>query len=153
MLLPQKTQGTERDSRDPHVRRMLRPMLGALCGLVILCAASPAYDQGIPPGTLHTITATWAAPSPIGGSGTIAGYNIYRCGGTGCATAPTYAKIDPALVTTLSYVDTAVGQGNTYFYCITAVDSGAAESSCSTPVSIVVPANPNSPINIVIIAK
>jgi fibronectin type 3 domain-containing protein len=66
---------------------------------------------------------------------TVSGYNVYRStvSGTG------YAKINSSLVTVLTYTDSTVQSGTTYFYVTTAVDSTGNESVFSNEVSAPIP--------------
>jgi fibronectin type 3 domain-containing protein len=107
--------------------------------LLGVCGSS-SFAQ-TPAGTQHNIVWTWTAPSPVGGSGTIAGYNYYRApGGT-----TTFVKMNTAVITTTSYTDLAVVAGTQYTACVTTVDSAGNESVCSTAVTVTVPTNPNAP--------
>lgn len=105
--------------------------------------------QGIPTGTAHHVVLTWLAPSPVLGSGVVAGYNIYRT----VSTSFSYAKLNPALIPSLTFMDTAVVSGTTYVYCATTVDSNGSESACTATVSATIPSNPNPPTGLVVIAK
>jgi chitinase len=115
-----------------------------VCGLLLaaaLLATQSTRAQVLPTGTAHSVTLTWLAPSPVGGSGTISGYNIYRSPST-----PTnYTKLNTALTAVLTYTDTSVSAGASYIYCVTTVDSLAQESACSVPATANVPSNPNAP--------
>lgn len=115
-----------------------------VCGLLLAAvffATGSIYAQGLPAGTAHSVVLTWQAPSPVGGSGTISGYNIYRS-----PSSPTnYTKLNTALTTGLTYSDTSVSAGASYTYCVTTVDSLAEESVCSTPATANIPSNPNAP--------
>lgn len=116
----------------------------ALCGLIfasMLLALGSACAEGIPLGTAHSAILTWKAPSPVGGSGTISGYNVYRSP----ASMANYAKITSALNAGLTYTDNGVSAGASYTYCVTTVDSVGQESVCSAPATAIVPANPNAP--------
>ena len=65
----------------------------------------------------HSVALTWNA-SPTSG---ISGYNVFRAttsGGYG--TTP----LNPSPVSVLTYTDTGVSSGQTYFYVVTAVNSG-----------------------------
>lgn len=125
------------------MRKALYRSLGTLCGLGLLLACAPSgRTQGIPTGTAHKVTLTWQAPSPVGGSGTIAGYNVYRTP----SGPPTYTKLNTSVVAGLTLVDTAVTAGTGYGYCATTVDSVGTESACTIPVNANVPGNPNPPI-------
>src|SRR5271165_5112845 len=113
-------------------------------GLFVACRAGA---QGLPGGTAHTVTLAWTAPSPVGGSGTVGGYNVYRAPANTGATGgtATYAKVNTALATGLTYTDTSVAEGSSYSYCVTTVDSLGEESACSAASAATVPSNPNAP--------
>jgi fibronectin type 3 domain-containing protein len=116
-----------------------------VCALLLtftFIASARAAAQGIPPGTAHSVTLAWQAPSPVGGSGTISGYNIYR---SPTSAALSYTKLNTALNAGLTYTDTSVSAGASYTYCVTTVDSLAEESACSAPATANVPSNPNAP--------
>jgi fibronectin type 3 domain-containing protein len=122
------------------------PNLGyrCACGLLVaigLLASGSAGAQGIPAGTAHSVTLTWQAPSPVGGSGTISGYNVYRS----ASSTATYAKVSTALSPGLTFTDTSASAGASYNYCVTTVDSLGEESACSAPTTANVPSNPNAP--------
>jgi fibronectin type 3 domain-containing protein len=82
-----------------------------------------------------TVTAqvvlTWTASQSPG----IAGYNIYRSTTSG---GP-YTRINSILDPTITYNDTAVQDGITYYYVTTAVNNQGAESSYSNETSATVP--------------
>jgi len=114
-------------------------------------AAMQVGAQGLPTGTAHSVTLAWTAPSPVGGSGTVSGYNIYRgpantavSVGGGTATV-TYAKVNTTLAAGLTYTDTTVVAGSVYSYCVTTVDTLGEESACSAASAATVPSNPNAP--------
>jgi fibronectin type 3 domain-containing protein len=116
----------------------------ASCALLLafaFFAAATAGAQGVPPGTAHSVTLTWTAPSPVGGSGTISGYNVYGSQ----ASAAAYTKLNTTLTAGLTYTDTAVSAGASYSYCVTTVDSLNEESACSAPATANVLSNPNAP--------
>jgi fibronectin type 3 domain-containing protein len=115
-----------------------------VCGLLLvatLLASAGIHAQGVPQGTTHSVTVAWLAPSPVGGSGTISGYNIYRSP----ASAATYAKLNTSVSAGLTFTDSSVSAGASYNYCITTVDSLGEESTCSAPATANVPSNPNAP--------
>jgi fibronectin type 3 domain-containing protein len=60
---------------------------------------------------------------------------VYR----GTAASGPYAKVNSALDAAMSYSDSTVQSGTTYFYVTTAVDSSGIESSYSNQVQAVVP--------------
>jgi SdrD B-like domain len=72
----------------------------------------------------HTVALSWTASTS-----TVASYNLYRStvNGTG------YVKIGSTLSTILSYTDTTVQNGTTYYYVATAVDGSGNESAFSNP--------------------
>ncbi len=78
----------------------------------------------------HGVDLSWSESS----SG-VAGYNLYRGGQAG---GP-YTKTNPTLETSTTFSDGAVQAGNTYYYVVTGVDSGGAESQFSNEVSAVIP--------------
>jgi fibronectin type 3 domain-containing protein len=80
--------------------------------------------------TAHSATLSWTASVS-----TVAGYNPYRSTVSG---GP-YTKLTAAPVTALTYVDTVVVSGTTYFYVVTAVTSSGVESVYSAQVSGTVP--------------
>jgi len=126
------------------VRKLHNPCSRAVCTLLFafsFLGSAIASPQGIPAGTAHSVTLAWQAPSPVGGSGTISGYNVYRS-----PSSPTnYAKLNTSLNAGLTYTDTSVSAGASYSYCVTTVDSLGEESVCSAPATANVPANPNAP--------
>lgn len=79
----------------------------------------------------HTVDLSWN-PST---STSISGYNVYR----GTVSGGPYSKINPAMVSSLSYTDSTVQSGQTYYYVTTAVDSAGLESSYSGQVHAVIP--------------
>ena len=79
----------------------------------------------------HTVALSWTASTTT----TVTGYNVYRSTASGSG----YVKINSSLVTALTYADSAVLNGTTYYYVTTAVDSTGAESSYSNQATAVVP--------------
>jgi Fibronectin type III domain len=125
--------------RNCRGRLLFRLACGVLLGIAVLCATTRA--QSAPAGTAHSVTLAWQAPSPVGGSGTVSGYNIYRSP----ASATNWIKINAALNAGLTFTDTSVAPGVSYTYCVSTVDSLGEESVCSGPATANVPANPNAP--------
>jgi hypothetical protein len=80
--------------------------------------------------TAHSVALTWTSSTSA-----VSGYNIYRSTASGSG----YTKLNSSLVASLSYSDTAVQSGTTYFYVATAVDSGGDESVNSNQVSAAIP--------------
>lgn len=103
--------------------------------LLLLCSADMmAWAQGS-----HSVVLTWGA-SPTSG----VTYNMYRKTSAGsCVPAN---KIVSGL-TALTYTDTTVLNGATYFYAVSAQSSGG-ESTCSAEVQIAIPTPPQPPSNL-----
>jgi len=80
--------------------------------------------------TSRSVALSWIASSSV-----VSGYNVYR----GTVDGGPYTKINPTLVTTLSYADAAVTSGNIYYYVCTSVDSAGLESIYSNQVSAQIP--------------
>jgi len=78
----------------------------------------------------HSVALTWDASTS-----TVSGYNVYR----GTVSGGPYTLINSGLVTTLSYTDSTVQSGTTYYYVTTAVDSSGNESVHSNEVSAPIP--------------
>ncbi len=78
----------------------------------------------------HSASLTWNASTS-----TVAGYNVYRSTVSGSG----YTKINSSLITTLTYADSTVQSGTTYFYVTTAVDSSGSESANSNQVIAAIP--------------
>lgn len=77
-----------------------------------------------------TVALSWDASTS-----TVSGYNIYRSTTSGSG----YAKLNTTLLTTLTYTDSTVVNGTTYFYVATAVDASGNESVDSNEASAIVP--------------
>ena len=78
----------------------------------------------------HSVTLSWTASTS-----TVSGYNIYRTTTNGSG----YTKMNASLVTGLSYDDTSVQSGTTYYYVATAVDADGNESTDSNQATAVIP--------------
>ena len=86
--------------------------------------------SGVQPTTPHSVDLSWgASPSQI------VGYNLYR----GTQAAGPYGKLNSSLIAGLTFIDTSVQSGNTYYYVATAVDSSQVESGYSNVGTAVVP--------------
>jgi len=80
----------------------------------------------------HSVDLNWTASI----STNVVGYNVYR----GSASSGPYAKLNSSLVVGITYTDTTVKAGQTYYYVATAVDSNNNESAYSaSPVQAIVP--------------
>ncbi len=80
----------------------------------------------------HEVSLSWDAPasSPV----PVEGYNIYRATGGG-----SFALINPAPVTAVSYVDSTVVSGTTYTYEVMSVDSSGVQSIASNEITVTIP--------------
>ena len=78
----------------------------------------------------HTVSLSW-----IASTSTVTGYNVYRSTSNGSG----YVKINTSLVSGLTYTDSSVTSGTTYFYVTTAVDSRGNESGFSNQATAVIP--------------
>jgi hypothetical protein len=85
---------------------------------------------GIAPSVQHAVGLNWGASSS-----SVSGYNVYRSTVSGGS----YAKVNPALVAGVSFSDSSVQSGQTYYYVATAVDGSGNESVHSNEVAAVVP--------------
>jgi hypothetical protein len=83
-----------------------------------------------PSGTAHTATASWTASTSV-----VSGYNVYR----GTTSGGPYTKLNGSLIVLLTYADTTVQSGQTYFFVTTAVDGSGNESVFSNEVRAVIP--------------
>ncbi len=79
--------------------------------------------------TQHTVDLTWtASPSAVG-------YNVYR----GTVSGGPYTMINTSPDSTISYTDSAVVSGQTYYYVTTAVNSESEESGYSNQAQAAIP--------------
>jgi hypothetical protein len=81
-------------------------------------------------GASHSVDLSWTADS-----GSVSGYNVYR----GSKTGGPYSKINTALDSSATYVDSNVTSGQTYFYVTTAVGTSGMESGYSNQVQAIIP--------------
>ena len=109
----------------------------------------PVFGQT---GSPHGIAVSWTAPSPVGGSGTIQGYFLFRCVGTCAVTSTSWISVGAMLpATSTNYLDPASGlnTSTTYSYAVLTVDSNGNQSGFSniSPVSVGAsfPTNPGPP--------
>ena len=78
----------------------------------------------------HFVSLAWSETS----SGVV-GYNVYS------STQPSgpYSRLNPAPVVAMAYTDNTVQSGQTYYYCVTALDSSGDESAFSSDVAVTIP--------------
>lgn len=105
------------------VQQIVNSALGGPCGTA----------GGAPPPVARTVTLTWVASSSSG----VAGYRIFR----GTVSGGPYTQLTATLVTGLSYVDSEVESGRTYFYVVTAVDGAGNQSVFSNQASATIPSS------------
>lgn len=80
--------------------------------------------------TSRTVTLAWNASTS-----SVSGYRVYRAGTLG---GP-YTRITSQTVTGLTYGDSSVSGGSTYYYVVTAINSQEIESGYSNEASVSVP--------------
>ncbi len=78
----------------------------------------------------------WVTLSWVASTSSVAGYNVYRSGVSG---GPYTLLLNSSLVTGLSYTDSTVQAGVTYYYVVAAVSASGVESSYSNQASATVP--------------
>ena len=78
----------------------------------------------------HSATLSWTASTT-----TVVGYDIYR----GTTTGGPYVLLNSSPVQGVTYTDTTVQSGQTYFYVTAAVDSSGNQSAYSNQVQAVIP--------------
>jgi HYDIN/CFA65/VesB-like, Ig-like domain len=83
-----------------------------------------------PPATQHSVVLTW-----IASTGQVIGYRVYRSETSGGS----YSPLNGTAISAVSYKDSAVSSGTTYYYVVTAVDSAGTESVYSNQVTAVIP--------------
>jgi len=78
----------------------------------------------------HTVSLSWTASTSV-----VSGYNVYRSTTSGAG----YTKLNGGLVSAVSYTDSTVVNGTTYYYVTTAVDGTGTESSDSNEAVAFIP--------------
>ena len=78
----------------------------------------------------HTATVSWTASTSA-----VSGYNAYR----GTVSGGPYTKLNGSLISVLTYADSSVLSGQTYFFVTTAVDGSGNESVFSNEAQAVIP--------------
>jgi len=85
---------------------------------------------GVAPQVNHTVALNWGASSS-----SVASYNVYRSSVSGSS----YAKVNSSPIGGVSYTDSNVQSGQTYYYVATSVDASGIESVYSNEVPATVP--------------
>lgn len=83
-------------------------------------------------GSSHKVTLSWDAPN---GGNDIAGYNVYREGGSATA----YSRLNSNPDSNTTYTDASVQSGQTYEYVVKTVDASGHESSPSNATTVTIP--------------
>ena len=78
----------------------------------------------------HTVSLSWTASTSV-----VSGYNVYRSTTSGTG----YTKLTGSLVSAVSYTDSTIVNGTTYYYVTTAVDGTGTESTYSNEAVAVIP--------------
>lgn len=78
----------------------------------------------------HTVALSWNASTSV-----VSGYRIYR----GTQSGGPYSVLNTTLNAGLTYTDSSVQSGQTYYYVVTAVDSSGNESVYSNQATAVIP--------------
>ncbi len=101
---------------------------GAVSGSITIVSnatGSPATvslsGTGVTP-VQHSVTLTWNASTS-----TVSGYNVYRSTVSGSG----YVKLNSSLVAVLTYTDSTVQSGTTYFYVTTAPEESSESKAAS----------------------
>lgn len=103
-----------------------------VCNVVVVQRVANAYLTGTcVTGVSHSVTLNWTAST----SSNVSGYNVYR----GLTSGGPYTKVNSSLVGGVTYTDTTVQAGQTYYYVSTAVDSSNNESGYSNQAQGVIP--------------
>jgi hypothetical protein len=84
-----------------------------------------------PPPAQHSVALNWNASTSQ-----VVGYRVYR----GETAGGSYTALTSSL-SALTYTDSTVSAGTTYYYVVTAVDSSGVESSYSNQVTAVIPSS------------
>jgi hypothetical protein len=84
---------------------------------------------GVAP-TSHSAALSWGASS----TSTVVGYNVYRS-----TTSGSGYVLESSMVSGLSFTDTSVQSGTTYYYVTTAVDGSGDESAYSNEAQAIIP--------------
>jgi hypothetical protein len=100
-------------------------------GIGTTSPSTPPTSSPTTPPASHSVHLSWgASPSNV------AGYRVYRSEASGASFTP----LNGTLLNVLSYDDTSVSLGTTYYYVVTAVDGSGNESIHSNQVTAVIPA-------------
>jgi Putative Ig domain/Protein of unknown function (DUF1573) len=93
--------------------------------------ATASFSITVSAASGYSVVLTWTASTSSG----VTGYNVYRSTVNGSG----YAKINASPVAGLTYTDTTVTSGQTYYYVTTSVDDSGDESAYSEVLQMVIP--------------
>jgi hypothetical protein len=103
-----------------------------VCGIVVVQrVVNAALGQSCVTGVGHSASLSWVAST----STNVAGYNIYR----GSTSGGQYVQLNAIPVSALTYSDTTVQAGQTYYYVVKAVGSEGSLSAASNEAPAVIP--------------
>jgi hypothetical protein len=92
----------------------------------------PAPPPTPPPATSPSVSLSWNASTSQ-----VVGYIVYRSETSGSG----YAPLNGTATTALTFTDSTVSAGTTYYYVVTSVNSAGTQSAYSNQVTAVVPAS------------
>jgi hypothetical protein len=104
-----------------------------LAAAMLLAAAAPARAQG------HSVTLVWTASVVATGQPAINSYQVWRGTVAGGETFLANAGVS-GTTANITYTDSAVTNGTTYFYVVYSLDSVGPSATPSNEVSAVIPA-------------
>jgi hypothetical protein len=108
----------------------MRTIRRAVLGLLLLCGTNTWAQSQIARATLsivvsgHSVKTTWSASSTAG----ITGYKLYRSATSGSG----YAQVGTTVSSVLTYTDTTVSAGKTYYFVVTAYSSNVCNITTIT---------------------
>jgi hypothetical protein len=108
-------------------------IMGAgICNVVVVQrVVNAALGQACVTGSGHSASLTWVASPSTG----VTGYNIYR----GTVSGGPYTQLNSTPIGAVTYQDSSVLGGQTYYYVVKAVGSGNTLSIASNEIQAVVP--------------
>jgi fibronectin type 3 domain-containing protein len=93
-------------------------------------AAATCRGGNNPQAVQHSVSLSWNASTSK-----VVGYNVYR----GTQLGGPYTKLNSSLIATLTFTDSSVQSGATYYYVATSVDANNVESGHSNVATAVIP--------------
>jgi fibronectin type 3 domain-containing protein len=102
-----------------------------VCNVAVVQRVVNAITGACAVGTPHSVTLNWVAST----SANVTGYKVYR----GTVSGGPYTLVNTSSVAAVTFVDSGVTSGVTYYYVVTAVDSAGSESSYSNQATAAIP--------------